>query len=66
MMSLMEIIVDISRSPEGALTGTVRPANNAERRHFFGVMELLACLERVIDVDASVVPGTAITKEDRP
>ena len=25
-------------------------------------MELLACLERVIDVDASIVPETAITQ----
>lgn len=62
----MEIIVDVIRSPEGPLAGTVRWVASGERSDFYGVMELLACLERIIDVDASIVPDTPIPKEDRP
>lgn len=51
----MEIIVDIARSPQGHLTGTARPATGTPtRRHFHGVMELLACLERIVDIDVSI------------
>jgi uncharacterized protein (TIGR02246 family) len=50
----MEIIVDITPSPQGRLTGTVRPARGlVQPRDFHGVMELLAGLERIIDIDAS-------------
>jgi hypothetical protein len=62
----MEIIIEVVRSAEGPLTGTVRPVDSTERRDFYGVMELLACLERFIDVDASAVPEAATTKENRP
>ena len=62
----MEIIIEVVRSAEGPLTGTVRRVDSTERRDFYGVMELLACLERFVDVDASVVPEAATTKENRP
>ncbi len=62
----MEIIIEVVRSPEGPLTGTVRRVDGLERRQFYGVMELLACLERIIDVDASIVPDAGTTKESRP
>ena len=62
MLGGMEIIVDVARSPQGQLTGTVRPAGSAKRRDFHGVMELLACLERIIDVDASILADPTTTK----
>ena len=66
MMGRMEIIVDVARSAQGHLAGTVRPAGRVERRDFHGVMDLLACLERIIDVDASIVPDAGTAKESRP
>ena len=62
----MEIIIEVVRSPEGPLTGTVRRVDSLERHDFYGVMELLACLERIIDVDASIVPHAEASKESRP
>ncbi len=62
----MEIIIEVVRSPDGPLTGTVRRVDSLERRHFYGVMELLACLERIIDVDVSIVPDAGTAKESRP
>jgi uncharacterized protein (TIGR02246 family) len=64
MLCGMEIIVDLARSPQGQLAGTVRPAGSVKRRDFRGVMELLACLERIIDVDASVLTDPTTTKGD--
>ena len=65
MLGGMEIIVDVARSPQGQLTGTVRPGGSSvKRRDFHGVMELLACLERIIDVDASTHTDPATTKGD--
>lgn len=61
----MEIIVDVARSPQGHLTGTVRPAGSVTRRDFHGVMELLACLERIIDVDASILADPRTTKGEQ-
>jgi uncharacterized protein (TIGR02246 family) len=49
MLAGMEITVDMARSPEGQLTGTVQRAGGVERGGFHGVMELLACLERLVD-----------------
>ncbi|GEM_PF-4234077 len=44
----MQIVIDISRSGDGRLAGTARPASSAgEGRHFAGVMELIACLEQL-------------------
>jgi hypothetical protein len=54
MLVGMEIIVDVARSSQGRLAGTVRPAGSVERRPFHGVLELLAQLERIIDVEDSV------------
>ena len=65
MLGGMEIIVDVARSPQGQLTGTVRPAGSVKRRDFHGVMELLACLERIIDVDASVLADPTTTKGEQ-
>jgi uncharacterized protein (TIGR02246 family) len=53
----MEIVVHITASAQGHLTGTVRPASGlAPPRDFHGVMELLAGLERIIEVDDSSPP----------
>ncbi len=65
MLGGMEIIVDITRSPQGQLAGTVRPAGSVNGRDFYGVMELLACLERIIDVDASILAVTTTTKGEQ-
>jgi uncharacterized protein (TIGR02246 family) len=55
MLGGMQIIVDSDRSPQGQLTGTARPVTSSIKgRHFHGVMELLACLERIIDVDLPI------------
>ena len=44
----MQILIDIARSSDGRLTGTARPADSAsEGCRFAGVMELVACLERL-------------------
>jgi len=44
----MQILIDVARSSDGRLTGTARPADSAsEGRRFTGVMELVACLERL-------------------
>jgi uncharacterized protein (TIGR02246 family) len=65
MLGAMEIIVDVARSPQGHLTGTVRPANSATGRDFQGVMELLACLERIIDVNAPIFTDRRTTKGEQ-
>jgi uncharacterized protein (TIGR02246 family) len=61
----MEIIVDVGRSAQGHLSGTVRPAGRVERRDFHGVMDLLACLERIIDVDSSILADPTTTKGEQ-
>jgi hypothetical protein len=44
----MQILIDVARSSDGRLAGTVRPADSAsEGRRFDGVMELIACLEQL-------------------
>ena len=44
----MQILIDITRSSDGRLTGTARLADSAgEGRRFAGVMELVACLEQL-------------------
>jgi hypothetical protein len=44
----MQILIDIARSGDGRLAGTIRPAGSArEARRFVGVMELVACLEQL-------------------
>ena len=44
----MHILIDITRSSDGRLAGTARPAGSAgEGRRFAGVMELVACLEQL-------------------
>jgi uncharacterized protein (TIGR02246 family) len=65
MLYGMQIIVDIARSPQGHLTGTVRPADSVTRRDFHGVMELLACIERIIDVDASILTDPRTTNGEQ-
>jgi uncharacterized protein (TIGR02246 family) len=65
MLFGMEIIVDIARSPQGQLTGTARPARSSvKRRDFHGVMELLGCLERIIDVHAFRLTHATTTRGD--
>jgi uncharacterized protein (TIGR02246 family) len=64
MLGDMEIIVDVARSREGRLTGTTRRNGSVKRRDFHGVMELLACLERTIEADASIPSPRPITKGD--
>lgn len=44
----MQILIDIARSSDGRLAGTIRPAGSAsETRRFVGVMELVARLEQL-------------------
>jgi uncharacterized protein (TIGR02246 family) len=64
MLGGMEILVDVARSPQGQLAGTVRPAGSVKRRDFHGVMELLACLERILDLDISTLTDATTTKGD--
>jgi hypothetical protein len=66
MLAAMEISVDMARSPGGQLTGTVQRAGSGERGGFHGVMELLACLERLVDTGAPPNPHPTLTKENRP
>ena len=44
----MQIVIDITRSSDGRLAGTARPAGSpGEGRRFVGVRELVACLEQL-------------------
>jgi hypothetical protein len=44
----MQILIDITRSGDGRLAGTARPAGSAGKGcRFTGVMELVACLEQL-------------------
>jgi hypothetical protein len=44
----MQIVIDITRSSDGRLAGTARPADSSgEGRRFVGVLELVACLEQL-------------------
>ena len=44
----MQILIDITRSSDGRLTGTARrPDLASEGLRFAGVMELVACLEQL-------------------
>ncbi len=61
----MEIIIDVVRSSQGRLTGNVRRAGRVKRRDFHGVMELLACLEQIIDADASTPADATTTKGEQ-
>jgi uncharacterized protein (TIGR02246 family) len=63
MLADMEITVDIARSPRGHLTGTIRQPSNDELRHFHGVMELLGCLERLVDAGTSRMPPNPLEGE---
>jgi uncharacterized protein (TIGR02246 family) len=61
----MEIIVNVHQSPEGQLTGTAGAAfSSVHRLDFHGVMEFLACLERIIDADASRFTAATAIKGD--
>jgi hypothetical protein len=50
----VEIIIDVARASQGRLAGTLRLVGSAESRDFVGVMELLARLERFIDMGAAM------------
>jgi hypothetical protein len=50
----MEIVLEVTQSPAGRLSGTVRAAGHAGERAFSGVMELLACIEELCAGEAAV------------
>ena len=53
----MQILIDITRWSDGRLTGTARPADSAsEGRGFAGVMELVACLEQLLEQLCATAP----------
>jgi hypothetical protein len=55
----MQIVIDITRSSDGRLAGTARPAGSpGEGRRFAGVMELVACLEQLCAPAAARPPST--------
>jgi hypothetical protein len=41
----MEIVLKVSQSPAGRLSGTAHAADRVDEMTFCGVMELLACIE---------------------
>jgi hypothetical protein len=51
-MSVVEIILVISRCDSGRLTGTARLDPGGERTAFSGTLELIAVLERLLDQSA--------------
>ena len=54
MLESMQILIDVTWSSDGRLTGTARPHGSVgEGRRFAGVMELVACLEQLCAVTAS-------------
>jgi uncharacterized protein (TIGR02246 family) len=63
MLADMEIIVDIARSPRGQLAGTIRQPGSDELGGFHGVMELLGCLERLVDAGTSSMPPDPLEGE---
>ncbi len=48
MNTIVRIVVEATRSPAGRLTGSVT-APEGEELSFSGTLELLACIETVID-----------------
>jgi hypothetical protein len=44
----IELIMQVSRSAENRLSGTVRPAKNSELHHFSGTLELMRVFEDLV------------------
>jgi uncharacterized protein (TIGR02246 family) len=63
MLAGMEIIADIARSPRGQLAGTIRQTGSDELPLFHGVMELLGCMERLVDAGTSRMPPDPLEGE---
>jgi hypothetical protein len=60
----MEIALEVTQSPAGRLSGTVRAAGHTGEMAFSGVMELLACIEELCAREAMVpLPGQPATPD---
>jgi hypothetical protein len=63
----MQIVIDITRSSDGRLAGTARPADSpGEGRRFAGVMELVACLEQLCAAGSHHGPPSGPDHGSRP
>lgn len=52
----MEILLDVTQSPEGRLTGTASLSGGADRLPFSGTLELMARVEQLCRRDRAVTP----------
>jgi hypothetical protein len=60
----MEIVLQVTQSPAGRLSGTVRAAGHAGEMAFSGVMELVACVEELCAREATVpLPSQPATRD---
>jgi hypothetical protein len=60
----MEIVLKVSQSPAGRLSGTLRAADQTVEMTFSGVMELLACIEGVCAREATgPLPSRPVTQD---
>jgi hypothetical protein len=48
----MKIVIDLNRSTDGTPTGTAKPRGSGPTQNFSGIIELLACLERMYATDS--------------
>jgi hypothetical protein len=63
----MQILIDITQLSDGRLAGTARPADSAgEGRRFAGVMELVACLEQLLEQLCATAPPPSTPPGSRP
>jgi hypothetical protein len=54
----VELIMQVSRSKDNRLSGTVRRGKAAEARDFSGTLELMRVFEELVPVESSEQPAT--------
>ena len=54
----IELILQVSRSVENRLSGTVRSCKDAEPHHFSGTLELMRVFEDLVPVVAELPEGS--------
>jgi hypothetical protein len=63
----MEIVLEVTQSPAGRLSGTVRAAGQTGEVAFSGVMDLLACVEELCAREATgPLPSRPATQDEAP
>lgn len=61
----MQILLDVTQSAKGRLTGTAGPAADQDRLPFSGTMELVACVEKLCRADPATQKGQEDEKDNQ-